>query len=112
LAVTIAARYFDKAFLWQFFREEVEHMRGATFIEDWIEEGIQQGTVLGKKAESQAILTRILARRFGRLPVRLAERLEPLTVGQLEALIDVALEAENLGMFEQELAARAVPEAA
>jgi len=47
LAVAIAARYFDKGFLWQFFREEVAMMREASFIEDWIEEGIQKGLQQG-----------------------------------------------------------------
>jgi predicted transposase YdaD len=47
MAVTMAARYFDKAFLWRFFREELEQMREATFIEDWIEEGVQQGKQIG-----------------------------------------------------------------
>jgi len=47
LAVAIAARYFDKAFLWRFFREEVAMMREASFIEDWIEEGMQKGLQRG-----------------------------------------------------------------
>lgn len=46
-AVTIASRYFDKEFLWRFFREEVEQMRNASFIEDWIEEA-------SKKAAKEA----------------------------------------------------------
>jgi len=34
-AVTIGTRYFEKDFLWSFFRGEVEQLRGASFIEDW-----------------------------------------------------------------------------
>ena len=47
LAVTIATRYFDKAFLWRFFREELGQMREATFVEEWIQEGIEQGLQRG-----------------------------------------------------------------
>jgi hypothetical protein len=43
LAVTVAARYFDKDFLWRFFREELEMMRGTSFIDDWVQEGIEKG---------------------------------------------------------------------
>ena len=46
-AVTIASRYFDKTFLWRFFREELELMREATFVEEWILEGIEQGVEQG-----------------------------------------------------------------
>ena len=42
-AITIASRYFERDFLWQFFREEVEQMREVPFISDWIKEGIQEG---------------------------------------------------------------------
>jgi len=47
LAVTIASRYFDKTFLWRFFKEELAQMREASFIEDWIKEGIEQGLAQG-----------------------------------------------------------------
>ncbi|HIC93394.1 MAG TPA: hypothetical protein EYP09_03995, partial [Anaerolineae bacterium] len=46
-AVTIGARYFDKEFLWRFFREEVEMMREATFIEEWLEEKLEEGLQRG-----------------------------------------------------------------
>jgi len=48
---------------------------------------------------------RILARRFGRLPTRLQDRLEPLTLAQLEDLIDQAVDAEDLATFDQHLTA-------
>jgi predicted transposase YdaD len=42
-AVTIASRYFERDFLWQFFREEVQQMHEVPFISDWIREGRQEG---------------------------------------------------------------------
>jgi len=111
-AVTIGARFFDKAFLWRFFREEVEMMREATFIEDWLEEaqqqgleqGLKQGEEWGKQRTSQAILRRILWRRFEKLPVSLDMRLGTLPAAQAESLIDVALDAPDLTTFQSALA--------
>ena len=48
-AVTIASRYFDRDFLWNFFREEVEQMREVPFISDWIKEGWQEGLQEGRQ---------------------------------------------------------------
>jgi len=42
-AVTIASRYFERDFLWKFFREEMKQMREVPFISDWIREGWQEG---------------------------------------------------------------------
>ena len=115
-AVTIGARFFDKTFLWRFFREEVEMMREATFIEDWLEEelqrgreqglqqGLQQGEERGERRASHTILRRILWRRFGTLPLDLDKRLEGLTAAQAEVLVDVALDAPDLTTFQTALA--------
>ena len=46
-AITIASRYFERDFLWQFFREEVEQMREVPFISDWIKEAEEEGTRRG-----------------------------------------------------------------
>ena len=100
-AVTIASRYFDKEFLWRFFREEVEQMREGTFIEEWLNEKLEQGLQQGERRQSEAILTRILARRFGRLPPGLVKRLALITVVQMEALVDAALDAQDLAAFER-----------
>ena len=106
-AVTIGARYFDKEFLWKFFREEVEMMREATFIDEWLEEkleqglqqGLQQGFQQGKRQTQQRLLLRILRHRFGEVPLRLEERLGVLTAEQLETLTDLALDVPDLGEF-------------
>ncbi|MEA3309072.1 MAG: hypothetical protein U9Q70_06130 [Chloroflexota bacterium] len=47
LAITVANRYFEKEFLWRFFREEVEQMRESTIVEDWVQEGIEKGLQQG-----------------------------------------------------------------
>jgi len=107
-AVTIAARYFDKAFLWQFFREEVEMIREATFIEEWLDErleegrqqGLRQGLEQGLEQAHLADLLRILLWRFGKLPVTVEEQLKSLTTEQLDSLLNEALKAPNLDEFQ------------
>ena len=42
-AVMVASRHFDLDFLWDFFHEEVKQMQASNFIQDWIQEGLQQG---------------------------------------------------------------------
>lgn len=84
-------------------------MREGTFIEEWLNEkleqglqqGLQQGLRQGERRQSEAILTRILARRFGRLPPGLVKRLALLTVVQMEALVDAALGDQDLAAFER-----------
>jgi predicted transposase YdaD len=102
-AVTIGARYFDKTFLWRFFREEVEMMREATFIEDWLEdkleEGLQQGLQQGSQKTRLVDVLRILGWRFGALPITLEERLARLTAEQLDPLVNQALDAPTLEAF-------------
>jgi len=109
LAVAVASRFFEKELLWRFFREEMEEMRNASFIEDWIEEAeikaAQEARLQGHAEGEKTALTRILARRFGRLPAQWDRRLEPLTVTQLEELIDYVVEAPDLATFEQRLPA-------
>ena len=76
LAVTIAARNFDREFLRRFFREELAQMQYATLIDEWLEEAVQEAVEKAvEKAEAQAIvrgrheraiigILRILAIRF------------------------------------------------
>jgi len=94
LAVTVAARYFDKAFLWRFFREELEQMREATFIEDWIQESLQQGIEQGRQEGAvqtqRASIQQILRARFDLRPSQvglLARQLE--SVNDLSELIEL-----------------------
>lgn len=42
LAVTLAARHFDREFLRRFFREELIQMQYATLIDEWVEEAVEK----------------------------------------------------------------------
>ena len=94
-------------------------MREATFIEEWLDErwqqglqlglqqglqqGLAQGKALGKRQTAQAILRRILWRRFGILPLSLDAKLGDLTAEQAESLVDAALDAPDLDAFQAAL---------
>lgn len=129
-AVTIASRYFQKTFLWEFFREEVEEMRNASFIQEWLKEerkkaleegfqegkeqglklgfqqglqqGLQQGFPLGRKEEALRVLQKVILKRFGSLPEWLLRAIDGWEVEQLELLVDLALEVSSLEEFEAE----------
>ncbi len=112
-AVTIGARYFDKEFLWQFFREEVEIMREATFITDWLDEkltegfqkgiqkGIQKGFQQGLQSGTLESLSRVLETRFGPLPPMVLARLASLSAEQLASLFSPALTLPDIESFEE-----------
>lgn len=115
LAVTVASRYFDKAFLWQFFREEVEQMRESSLVEDWILEGIEQGIERGieqgrrkgiMQAQRETIL-QILHARFNLHPRQvepLARRLEAIDdPTRLKKLVEHALRDVTLTDFNTRL---------
>ena len=84
LAVTVASRYFDRAFLWRFFREELEQKREATFVEEWIQEGLRQGEAEGTRRTHRENTLQILQARFNLS----RQELEPLAE-QLETIDDL-----------------------
>lgn len=107
LAVTVASRYFDKAFLWQFFREEVEQMKESSFVEDWIEEGIERGRQTGIMQTQRENILQILQARFNLSPQQgesLAQRLEAIDdPTRLKTLVDCALRDVTLTDFNTRL---------
>ena len=81
LAVTVAARYFEKDFLWRFFREELDMLKGTSFIDDWIQEAAEQGVQTTLRKD----VMRILGARF-----QLASKQEKQITQQLETIREVA----------------------
>jgi len=130
-AVTIGIRYFDKAFLWRFFREEVEQMKQAHFIDDWLEEreiigfergrlvalqertkteqeSIQQGQQLGQLLMARENISRILLNRFdpsARALKAVEQQLAQINdIPLLQTLFDEALFVESLPLFATKVA--------
>jgi hypothetical protein len=56
IAVTLAARNFDREFLRRFFREELIQMQHATLIDEWLEEAVEKAVGQAvEKAVGQAV---------------------------------------------------------
>ena len=111
LAVTMAARYFEKDFLWRFFRKELDIMREATFIEDWIEEGMEKGRLeglqQGQQAATRKSILRALRARFhlsAKQEKHIAQMLEAIgEISTLDKLADQALQDITLLDFQTRL---------
>ncbi len=69
-------------------------------LEKGIEKGMQQGRSeglkIGRREEALSILTRLLVRRFGFVPVDMRDRLSEITHDEIEQCIDVAVEAKSI----------------
>ncbi len=106
-AVAGPEHFYSTGYVWQ----EVEMMRGESFIDDWLQEkweegmlkGFQQGFQDGRRSSSQKILLRVLRRRFGTLPRGVVAAWQDLTAEQLEELVDVALTVPNKDSFAEEV---------
>lgn len=103
-AVTIASRYFERDFLWRFFREEVEQMRQVPFISDWIEEGRQEGLQEGRQkgyvqARREDIIS-LLESKFGVVNGNILKSLDKVErVESLRMLLKKVLEVETQEEF-------------
>ncbi|MCA9203696.1 MAG: DUF4351 domain-containing protein, partial [Planctomycetales bacterium] len=58
-------------------------------------QGIEQGIELGRLAGERTIVMRQLQHRFGPLSVDITERIDSLTLGELELLSEALLQFES-----------------
>jgi len=72
-------------------------------LEEGLEQGLQQGLQQGLLEGTRRQLLRMLEHRFGPVPAEVSLRLQDLGVEQLEALVDVALDAQSLDEFVEHL---------
>ena len=87
LAMTIAHRKFPRDFLWRFFKEETEMLKGATLIDEWIKEGEKKG----EKKATLSYIREILEVRFGEVPEQVSKSL--LNIEDLSVLRKLHREA-------------------
>lgn len=103
-AVTVASRYFERDFLWRFFREEVEQMREVPFISDWIKEGWQEGHQEGYAQACREDIISLLEGKFGIIKGNIlksldkVDRLESLRI-LLKKVLDVETQEEFLDLI-------------
>jgi predicted transposase YdaD len=89
-AEILAGLRFEKSLIRRLFREEL--MQESVIYQDILERGLQRGL---QRGEAIALL-RILTRRFGEIPLELAEKIRSLSIPQLESLIDAQIDFSSL----------------
>jgi predicted transposase/invertase (TIGR01784 family) len=108
LTITIMVYKFERLS-----RKEIEIMLGITLKETQVyreikeegrEEGLQQGEQRGREVEARSLILRQLSRRVGELPQDVHQRIETLSLEQLEnlgeALLDFTSFADLLSWLE------------
>jgi predicted transposase/invertase (TIGR01784 family) len=82
----LAGLRFKEELIRQLFRKDI--MRESVIYQEILQEGVQQG----KQEGEVALLMRMLARRFGSVDAQLEERLQRLSIPQLEELGEALLD--------------------
>jgi predicted transposase YdaD len=106
VAITVGARFFARELLEAIFREEMEMLKEAGFIEEWIQEGEARGEARGQLREARRFLLQQLEGRFGELPPAVVARVEQAEVAECEAWGLRLLRAttlEEMGLLNSEL---------
>jgi Domain of unknown function (DUF4351) len=78
-------------------KKETEKENVMQIVTSWMTRGIEQGRVEGGKEEALRLVSRVLTRRAGELDADVNERLQQLSVSQLEELHDAALDFIQMG---------------
>lgn len=73
-------------------------------LERGLEQGLEQGVEQGLRQGAQRQLVRVIEHQFGSVPPDVPARLRDLSVAQLEALVEIALDADSLEEFLDHLA--------
>ena len=81
-------------------KKESEKERVMQIVTSWMEQGIEQGRIEGGKEEALRLVSRVLVRRVGELDAGVNERLQLLSVSQLENLLDAALDFTQIADLE------------
>jgi Domain of unknown function (DUF4351) len=77
-------------------KKETEKEQVMQIVTSWMEQGIEQGIEQGEQKATLKSVLRILHRRVGELDAGVNERLQLLSVSQLEDLLDAALDFSQM----------------
>lgn len=67
------------------------------------EKGMEKGREEGRKEEAIRLLLRLLTHQFGEIPTTVQERVQTLTLAQVEPLVDAVLTSASLDQFAEHL---------
>jgi hypothetical protein len=76
LAAMIATRHFSREVIQRLFREEMQMLKEASFVQDWLDEALAEG----ETREARGFLLCLLREQFGELPDAIIKR-----VGEADA---------------------------
>ncbi|MBE8968636.1 Rpn family recombination-promoting nuclease/putative transposase [Nostocales cyanobacterium LEGE 12452] len=94
----LAGLKYNQDLIRQLFREGM--MRESVIYQEILAEGEQRGREEGRKAEGQLLILRLLTRRVGELPQEVLERIETLSLEQLENLGEALLDFQAIADLE------------
>jgi predicted transposase YdaD len=111
-ALTVGTRYFARELLETLFREELQMLKEASIVGDWLEEalqegyekgiqeGIQQGIQQGKTEATQEFVLDFLRERFGELSPAVVTRVQSADLAWCKEFIQRASRANSLEELE------------
>jgi len=104
VAITVAARYFARDFLFKFFREEMSMLHEASIVQEWINEGMEKGRKAGKlEGEIETLrhaVQEVLEERFGRIKRGMGRKLAAIDdPAVLRLLLRKSVKVESLEEF-------------
>ncbi|QLE49580.1 DUF4351 domain-containing protein [Nostoc sp. C057] len=94
----LAGLKYNQDLIRQLFREGM--MRESVIYQEILAEGEQRGEQRGRKAEGQLLILRQLTRRVGELPQDMLDRIETLSLEQLENLGEALLDFQAIADLE------------
>ncbi len=107
LALTLASSHFDKELLRRLFREEINQMRGATLIDEWLEEAEVKAESKGMQNQLRKDILVVLRIRFALPEIQLAMIEQTLnsivTLERLDSLLYHAVNDFSIGEFQTNL---------
>ncbi len=90
----LAGLKYKKDLIRQLFREGM--MRESVIYQEILAEGEQRGEQKGREAEGRTLIFRLLTRRVGELPQDVRQRIETLSLSQLENLGEALLDFQGM----------------
>lgn len=100
VALRVGGRRLPRPLLEAIFRKELPMVKGATIIDDWIQEGEARGEARGetrgRTEEARRMLLTVLRARFGELPDAMASQIQAADAEWCEALLLQTMRVESL----------------